>query len=491
MNVAQRVESRLLHTTMKSIVFLCLVVLPWTTQADSGVLASSLQNRTARLLRQSSNSLPTINHSSSNHGGRNQTVRIHPLRRAARLAAALLEPPIAESPNLGHERDALEPADSQNQHPAATSPLDEIDNFALYYWGTVIAIGVLVSLTLFARFGIFAGVSECQGSSDRYSLYENIWALVLVSCVGKASIISHSKEKWRIPVWVISLIVAVLFTLQISAVILIVGSIDPNAEPVTKKPASPWLQHRTGHTVNAMKVIMTIFLGASQIGEISQCRRLALVSWNVRSDNLLVPRFVPMMSALMQYAVALSVVWSGVVVILSFATCLDIVYSSMSVVFITSGDEMFFDMFEEVCDVESNFDVLESSTPVHHRRVNASMPHEQPVERLVPALPALAQDGHDSDYTQTETETEAALDSARTGGTGRSSSQGLSRRRTQALGANLEEVDWEEPMWLWTLLKALTIFPLFWAFGILGRAMYTGIMPLHRLQHTLSGLGIA
>jgi len=332
------------------------------------------------------------------------------------------------------------------------------------------------------KYGIFLqSDGKDQGNSDRYSLYENIWALVLVASVGKAHVASQVTEaKQRIPVWIVGLIVTVLFGLQISAVILIVGSINPNADPLTKKPASPWLQHTEGHTVNAMKVIMTIFLGASQIGEISQCRRLALVSWNVKSDKLLVSRWVPMISALMQYAVALSVVWSGVVVILSFATCLDIVYSSMSVVFITSGDEMFFDMFEEVCDVESDFDVLEShhhgSSAVRQRRVNGAMP--------------ISARDQGSEYSETEhsdhTEhTDTGLNSSRTD----RSSQG-SRRRPSMSTQDAKHVDWDEPVWLWLLLKALTIFPMVWAFGIMGRAMYTGIMPLHRLQHTLRGLKV-
>jgi len=218
--------------------------------------------------------------------------------------------------------------------------------------------------------------------------------------------------------------------------------------------------------VNAMKVIMTIFLGASQIGEISQCRRLAMVAGNVNSDALLVPRFVPLMSAIMQYAVALSVVWSGVAVILSFATCLDIVYSSMSVVFITSGDEMFFDMFEEVFDVECDFDVLDNrhgSSAIHQRRVNAAMPINA------------------RDQGSSDSEDMGLLHSSR------STASARQRRATGSPRLPSTDIpDWEEPMWLWMLMKVLTIFPLVWAFGILGRAMFTGIMPLHRLQHTLS-----
>jgi len=52
------------------------------------------------------------------------------------------------------------------------------------------------------------------------------------------------------------------------------------------------------------------------------------------------------------------------------------------------------------------------------------------------------------------------------------------------------QAEWDEPMWLRILLKVLTIFPMVWAFGIMSRAMYTGIMPLHRLQHTLRGLKV-
>jgi hypothetical protein len=317
------------------------------------------------------------------------------------------------------------------------------------------------------RHGIGEGDTWPKGqvSSDRHSLYENIWAMVLVAAVGKAKLYSQSsEEKLRVPVWVIGSVVTVLFALQVSAVLLIVSSINPNADPLTKKPASPWLQHTSGNSVNAMKVIMTIFLGASQIGEISQCRRLALVAWNVNSDTLLVPRFVPMMSAIMQYAVALSVVWSGIAVILSFATCLDIVYSSMSVVFITSGDEMFYDMFEEVFDVECDFDVLDNHSGVHQRRVNAAMPINP------------RDQGSDS-------EDEELAQSARSSRSGHR--RGVSVPRLPSV-----EKDWNEPLWLWVLLKALTVFPLVWAFGILGRAMYTGIMPLHRLQHTFSDLGL-
>jgi len=345
--------------------------------------------------------------------------------------------------------------------------MEQIDNFALYYWGTVLCIVILGSLIVFLRYGMFfQSEGTDQGNSDRNSLYENIWALVLVASVGKAHVASQVTEaKQRIPVWIVGLIVTVLFGLQISAVILIVGSINPNADPLTKKPASPWLQHTEGHTVNAMKVIMTIFLGASQIGEISQCRRLALVSWNVKSNQLLVSRWVPMISALMQYAVALSVVWSGVVVILSFATCLDIVYSSMSVVFITSGDEMFFDMVEEVCDVESDFDVLDShhhgTRAVHQRRVNTAMPI------------------HARDHGPEQSETEQSEYTERT-------DRSLNSSRTDGSS----QAEWDEPMWLRILLKVLTIFPMVWAFGIMSRAMYTGIMPLHRLQHTLRGLKV-
>jgi len=362
------------------------------------------------------------------------------------------------------------------QHTLAPNvALDQIDNFAIYYWGSAATICVLSLMYIFMRYGIFENDANTKASSDRYSLYENIWALVLVASVGKAHIVSKdSGKKNPIPVGAVFPIVAVLFILQIVAVLLIVGSIDPQADPLTKRPASPWLQHRDGTTVNTMKVIMTIFLGASQIGEISQCRRLALVSWNVHPDALSVPRWIPMLGAVMQYSVALCVVWSGVVVILSFATCLDIVYSSMSVVFITSGDEMFFDMFEEVCDVETDFDVLQShhhhGSAVHQRRTGAAMPIHA---RETGASPS------DSDD-----ETAEALSTARTD----RSSQDNRRRRTPVQSS--ENVALDEPMWLWALLKVLTIFPLVWAFGILGRAMYTGIMPLARLQHTLSGLKV-
>mmetsp|Transcript_44291 Transcript_44291/g.87840 ORF Transcript_44291/g.87840 Transcript_44291/m.87840 type:complete len:457 (+) Transcript_44291:77-1447(+) len=451
---------------MKCIVFWCLVAAsPWTTQAETGLRH---HKRAAKRLRQESlqqpwpytKSLAIPNLRNSTHKDHNRTIL-----------------PVIADPIQGNEKAVRDPVDAKMQRSPATvhtvPALEQIDDFTLCYWGTVLGSCILGSLIVCVRYGADEEGMWPQGqeTSDRHSLYENIWALVLVAAVGKASFVSKgAQDKRRVPVGVVAAIVTVLCGLQISAVLLIVGSINPNADPLTKKPASPWLQHTDGHTVNAMKVIMTIFLGASQIGEISQCRRLAVVSWNVKSEALIVHRLVPMLSAMMQYCVALSVVWSGVAVILSFATCLDIVYSSMSVVFITSGDEMFFDMFEEIFDVESDFDVLEShkhsSDAIHQRRVNTAMPINP-------------RGDHGSSSSDDGEGTASVLSSARSHSSRRYAK--TAKKRTD--GAT---VDWDEPIWLWALLKFLTVFPGVWAFGILGRAMYTGVMPLHRLQHTFS-----
>merc|ERR1719410_1419404 len=77
--------------------------------------------------------------------------------------------------------------------------LDQLDNFAIYYWGSAATICALCLIYLFKRYGIFENESQTKASSDRYSLYENIWALVLVASVGKAHFVSQDSGK-KIPI---------------------------------------------------------------------------------------------------------------------------------------------------------------------------------------------------------------------------------------------------------------------------------------------------
>lgn len=201
---------------------------------------------------------------------------------------------------------------------------------------------------------------EQEEDTPTFELDANIWALNFVAAIGKAKY-QDGADVSPVYTGAISIFMCLI---QFAALRLMTGALYPGAHPWTTEPESPWLKGYSGATVNMMKFIMFVFLAVGQISEVSQSRRVVTVALATGTDTYVGAkyvkpwyRFIPIVGAILQYMVSVIVVWAGISTVLSFQTVPDIVYSSMSVVFLTSADEMFADMVMTIFDIQADFGI--------------------------------------------------------------------------------------------------------------------------------------
>jgi len=188
-----------------------------------------------------------------------------------------------------------------------------------------------------------------------------MWNFFAVVALDKASMAS----KGSMSILAVGIGNLLLGALQMFTIFLLVHDIDPNADPVTEVPSSPW--KRTTWSVNCMKWIQVTFMSMALASEVSQAMQLFTLTVVLDADSFLVHRVFVMLMAVGQYVVTLWVLFGGVAVVLSFQAVPDILYSSMAIVFISSIDDLMYQFVESVFDIDADFQLPEGvpSSPSH------------------------------------------------------------------------------------------------------------------------------
>jgi len=237
-----------------------------------------------------------------------------------------------------------------------------LDGFALTYWGVVFAaMTSIVAGTAFTSKsteepGVEVGdkleASRDEDGSQDEDLPENMWSFNFICAMDQAKF-SNGK---LVPPWLVASISLFMGALQMFTIFLIVHDIDPEAEPVTRGPASPW--KNTTWTIHCMKWIMVVFLIMGMVPEVSDSQRVLKAVVSVDPSRLRVPKFFSISMTLIHYFVTLGVIWGGVNVICSFGAVPDIVYSSLAISFLANIDNIFYEFFIKMFDVDADFKIV-------------------------------------------------------------------------------------------------------------------------------------
>jgi len=325
------------------------------------------------------------------------------------------------------------------------------DPFFILYWGVVSCIVVLITVLVHSR-AEEANEEEDATPSCRNPretiLPQNLWSLNVACAVGQAKV--GKRQLWPPIVNMLSLLFGAL---QILALFLVVHDINPNATPVTEHPSSPWISNPW--SVNCMKWIMVTFLSLFMVKESAQCRTLFQGILEINTQRLVLPKPVLFFIASIQYVIVISVVWCGVSAVLCFQAVPDILYSSMSVTFISQVDEACFELLCHVFGVEADFRIVHGIPPRQASRA-----------QLFEALDA------DGDGVITKDELLAFEGS-----------------KTFEDDAHLRHESM--PAWVDVALRFLIVFPCMLGFGLITRAFYTNVMPtsrIHALKQAVMGV---
>jgi len=191
---------------------------------------------------------------------------------------------------------------------------------------------------------------------DTTHLPENMWTLCLIAALSQAKIPGSSKKNAvLLRANIVAAICIVMAFIQMAALFLIIHDIDPNSDPVTTDPSSPF---GSPMSVNSMKVIMTLLLAIALVSEAGQCKATFQAGLEVYGCRLGSSRWLPLAMISIQYLVGIAVVWAGCCAILSFQSVPDIIYSSMAITCISNVDEFFYGAFEEATGLDADFHVM-------------------------------------------------------------------------------------------------------------------------------------
>jgi len=320
---------------------------------------------------------------------------------------------------------------------------ESFDWGSLFYWVSVYgaAMTVVCSVDLYSRDGTDDEVLE----SD---VPENLWALNLIAAVGQSTYGSHS-----VSAVAITLLSTVMGCLQLFVLFLVVHDIDPNADPVTSKPSSPWV--KSTWSVNCMKWVMVTFLGVFMVREAGDCRMLIEAIIHTNKRRLSEPKFLLFFSAGFQYLILIMIIWGGVTAVLSFQAVPDILYSSMSITFIAKVDEAFFTMVSQIFDLEAEF------TIVHHTY------NTNPDDPAKTSGTGSRQASGTYDFLESANDSE--VEGAALGGRSMTSGEDTLQGSPMPKAAH-------------ALLRFMVILPVVLAVALCVRAFHTNVMPSERLH---------
>merc|ERR1740121_2209625 len=107
-----------------------------------------------------------------------------------------------------------------------------------------------------------------------------------------------------------------------------------------------------------MKWLMVTLLAVFMVDETGDCSTFLEAVLLTNRLRLSVPKVVLLGIGTVQLAIALTIVWGGVVVVLSFQNVPDILYSAMAIKMIAKVDRAFFHMLLEVFCVTGNFLII-------------------------------------------------------------------------------------------------------------------------------------
>lgn len=194
--------------------------------------------------------------------------------------------------------------------------------------------------------------SDCeQADADESDVPENLWALNLIAAIRQAKY-----GRFYVNAKVVTALSVFMGCLQLFVLFLVVHDIDPNADPVTSKPSSPWV--KSTWSVNCMKWVMVTFLGVFMVREAGDVRMLLEAIIMTHSERLSTSKTLLYFTSAFQYLILIMIIWGGVTAVLSFQAVPDILYSSMSITFIAKVDEAFFTMVSQVFDIKAEFTII-------------------------------------------------------------------------------------------------------------------------------------
>lgn len=226
-------------------------------------------------------------------------------------------------------------------------------------WSSVLYWSCVNGFVLLGLYGIHKHSHSMQNDVEvvyESDVPENLWALNLIAAVKQAKC-----GRLHVPTVAVSTLSMAMGILQLFVLFLVVHDIDPNADPVTSKPSSPWV--KSTWSINCMKWLMVTFLGVFMVREAADCRMLVMATLVTDSQRLFVPKWFLMFMAGFQYLIMIMIIWGGVTAVLSFQAVPDILYSSMSITFIAKVDEAFFTMVSHVFDIDADFTIVHSQAP--------------------------------------------------------------------------------------------------------------------------------
>lgn len=347
-----------------------------------------------------------------------------------------------------------------------------IEALVLTYW--VVAVSLFLSL-LFASVWCLTdqkqeeNVEEAEDDESAEpsmppfrDLPQNMWSLNLLSSIGQAGM----KHQWGKTIVSYdmrpSLVAAISLGMagaQCLALYCVIHDLDPNATPVTSKPAAPWV--KDVWTVNFMKWFMVSILSINAVGEAGQCRVVVTATIETNRERLSVPRVFTLGIVMVQYAVLLFMLFVGIAAQLSFNDVPNIIYSGMAITFITQTDELIFELMHQVMDLEINFMVVHG------------------------VLDDPAVFGMGDETTGSNTKDSGPLSKAQGSGTGSKSQPKGSGSHCRSHPDCLPDehlCPTPIPMWVDIFCHFLVTLPMLWGLLLISRAFLTNVMPNARVN---------
>merc|ERR1740121_2928876 len=229
------------------------------------------------------------------------------------------------------------------------------DLIPILYWIIVLGLSFLIAAIVERNHG---EREECivdhPGPPLRSKVPQNFWGLNLIVAVQQAFLYG-SRPTFLSPL--ILLVTVFKGLLQLAMVMFIVLSIDPDSKP---KTTSRDLEDSFTHVwcVNSAKWAMSFLIAVIMSTEMQSCMLYTEAILLVNPRRLVGYKGVLLFTAFLQLAIAVATVWGGIVVVLSFHTVPNIVYSSMSISMIVKMDPAILAMFVEVLDVQGSFTIV-------------------------------------------------------------------------------------------------------------------------------------